>query len=73
MEEYTAEKIINGVCNHVQDGSIVLFHNAAKNTPDALPIIIEKLLAEGYEFVKIKDLIYKENYKIDHTGKQIST
>ena len=36
-----------------------------------LPGIIEKLLADGYEFLPISQLIYKENYTIDHTGKQI--
>jgi len=55
----------------VQPGSIVLFHNGAKNTPDALPQIIEALKAEGYTFVKVADLIYRENYEIDHAGKQI--
>ncbi len=63
--------IVRGVCDNVKSGSIVLFHNAAKNTPKALPIIIEKLIAEGYQFELISNMIYKENYKIDHTGKQI--
>ena len=26
----------------------------------------------GYDFVKVSDLIYKENYTIDHTGRQHS-
>ena len=52
-KDYTVEKIINGVCNNVKSGSIVLFHNAAVNTPKALPIILEKLIGEGYNFVKI--------------------
>ena len=62
--------IIKGVTDNVKNGSIVLFHNAAVNTPEALPIIIDKLIAEGYEFCLIRDLIYKDNYTIDHTGKQ---
>ena len=56
----------------MKSGSIVLFHNAAVNTPEALPIIIEKLIAEGYQFELIENLIYKDNYTIDHAGKQIS-
>lgn len=70
-EEYTTDMIVKGVTENVKSGSIVLFHNAAVNTPEALPIILEKLLAEGYEFCLIRDLIYKDNYEIDHTGKQI--
>jgi len=69
-EEYTTEMIVKGVTENVKEGSIVLFHNAAKNTPTALPIIIEKLIADGYQFELISNMIYKENYTIDHAGKQ---
>ncbi|MPM76166.1 hypothetical protein SDC9_123162 [bioreactor metagenome] len=48
----------------------MLFHNAALHTPEALPMIINKLQAKGYKFVKVSELIYTENYMIDHTGKQ---
>lgn len=72
MEGHTAEKIVKDVCGKVKPGSIVLFHNAAVHTPQALPIILEKLISEGYSFTLIRDLIYKENYKIDHAGKQIA-
>ena len=58
------------VTGKVKNGSIVLFHNDADHTPEALPIILEKLLSEGYEFVKIADLIYYENYEIKHDGMQ---
>ena len=70
MEGHTAERIKNDVLKKVKAGSIILFHNAAVNTPAALPGIIESLIADGYSFSKISDLIYKENYTIDHTGKQ---
>ena len=70
MEGDTAERIKNDVLKKVKAGSIILFHNAAVNTPAALPGIIESLIADGYSFSKISDLIYKENYTIDHTGKQ---
>ena len=58
------------VTSKVRNGSIVLFHNNAKYTPQALPLILDHLLAEGYEFVPISELIYKDNYYIDHTGRQ---
>lgn len=70
-EEYTVDMIVRGVCDNVKSGSIVLFHNAAKNTPEALPIIIEKLIAEGYKFELISNMIYKENYEIIHDGTQV--
>ena len=54
----------------MQNGSIVLFHNDADNTPEALPTILKCLNDEGYEFVFISDLIYKDNYEIDNSGKQ---
>lgn len=66
----SAEKIYNRVVPKVQPGSIVLFHNAAKHTPEALPSILETLLGEGYQFVTVSELILKENYTIDHAGKQ---
>lgn len=71
MEGHTADDIYNDVINKVCPGAIILFHNAAKNTPEALPKIIEKLLADGYTFQKVDEMIYKDNYKIDNTGKQI--
>ena len=66
----TADSICKRVTSKVQNGSIVLFHNDADNTPAALPNILKCLKDEGYEFVFISDLIYKENYEIDNSGKQ---
>ena len=63
-------EITKRVTSKVQPGSIVLFHNAAKNTPEALPSIIEYLLQEGYTFVPLSEIILKGEYTIDHTGKQ---
>ena len=51
-------------------GGIVLFHNAAKNTPEALPRIIESMQSDGYNIIPISQLIYADNYEIDLTGKQ---
>lgn len=58
------------VVSKVTNGSIVLFHNGAENTPAALPGILERLQSQGYEIVPISQLILKENYTIDGTGKQ---
>ncbi len=66
----TVESIVSRVTGKVKPGSIVLFHNDADHTPEALPIILEKLTAEGYSFVKVADLIYYDNYEIIHDGTQ---
>ena len=66
----TTESIYKRVTSKVQPGSIVLFHNDAEHTPEALPNILKTLKDKGYEFVFIDDLIMKENYTIDHSGKQ---
>lgn len=69
-KDLSADEIYNRVVNKVQNGSIVLFHNAALNTPEALGRILETLTKEGYEFVTVESLIYKKDFTIDHTGKQ---
>jgi polysaccharide deacetylase family sporulation protein PdaB len=70
-KEQGADLEFNRVMKKVKPGSIVLFHNAAIYTPENLPRIIESLKAQGYEFVTISELIYKEDYYIDYSGKQI--
>lgn len=65
------EEITQRVLKRVQPGSIILFHNAAKNTPAALPSIIEGLIRQGYEIVPVSQLIYREDFTMDHTGRQI--
>ena len=76
-KDLSAEEITKRVTSKVQPGSIVLFHNAALHTPEALPSIIETLLQDGYTFVPISELIvdgaYGEDYTIDHTGRQCPT
>ncbi len=72
-KDLSADEIYNRVVPKVEPGSIVLFHNAAKHTPEALPKILDALISDGYEIVPISELIMKDNYKIDANGKQCST
>ncbi|MBQ8742043.1 MAG: polysaccharide deacetylase family protein [Clostridia bacterium] len=54
------ESIINTVMSEVDGGEIILMHDyVAKNsnTPDALRVIIPKLLDMGYTFVTVSELI----------------
>lgn len=69
-KDYGADAIIKRVLSRVKNGSIVLFHNNATYTKDALPVILDNLQKEGYKIVPISELIYKDNYYIDHTGMQ---
>ncbi len=69
-KDLSAEEINKRVLSSVKPGSIILFHNAAKHTPKALPTLIEQLLADGYEIVPISQLIYNDNYSIKPDGTQ---
>lgn len=69
-KDLSATEITKRVTSKVQPGSIVLFHNAAKHTPEALPAILEQLLQDGYTFLPISQIILDGEYTIDHTGRQ---
>ena len=64
----SAPEITHRVTSKVQPGSIILFHNAAKHTPEALPGIIEALLKDGYTFPPISKIILQGDYTIQHTA-----
>lgn len=68
----TAEEIQKRVTERVKNGSIILLHNGAKNTAKALPLILNDLKNDGYEFVTVSNLIYKDNFYIDQNGTQIA-
>ena len=70
-KDLSATEITDRVLKKVKPGSIILFHNAAKHTPKALPSIIESLQKDGYKIVPVSQLIYKENFTIDNAGMQI--
>lgn len=65
------ENILNRVTSKVKNGSIILMHNGTKDTATVLPEVIKSLKDKGYEFKPVSEFIYKENYTIDNTGKQV--
>lgn len=67
----SGEQIAQRVIKNAHSGAIVLLHNGGKHTPESLPLIFETLQAQGYTFVPISEIIYKDNYTIDYTGKQM--
>ncbi len=71
-KDLSAQQIYSRVTGNIHPGAIVLFHNAAKNTPEALPMILKTLTDDGYKIVPVSEIIMKDNYTIDHTGKQIT-
>ena len=65
----SAAQIADNCISKLAPGSVILLHNGAKNTPAALPKLIEGIKAEGYEIVRIGDLIPKGKYYTDVQGK----
>jgi peptidoglycan/xylan/chitin deacetylase (PgdA/CDA1 family) len=53
------EAIINNVLSKAHPGDIILMHasDSCKETHLALPVIIDKLRQQGYEFVTVSELI----------------
>lgn len=64
-------RIVYNCTDKLTPGSIILLHNGATNTPNALPKIIEGIKEKGYKIVPISKLIPKGDYKTDVTGKMI--
>lgn len=63
-------QMIERISQKLGNGSIILLHNGTKNTASSLQGIIDYIKSQGYEMVKVSDLIYKENYFIDNQGTQ---
>ena len=64
--------IVNRILENTGPGEIVLMHNNAPQTPEALRRVIPKLLDRGFEIVPLSELIYEQNYDIySHNGLQV--
>ena len=69
-KDLSASDIAMRVINGVKNGSIILMHNNGLHTAEAVPVILETLKNRGYSFVPVGELILRENYVIDGTGRQ---
>lgn len=71
-KDYDAQTIIKKVSEHkhLGNGSIILCHNGAKHTAEALDELIKTLKGKGFELVPISELIIKDNFTIDTEGRQ---
>ena len=73
-KDYGVDSIIKTVTQHkaLGNGSIILCHNGAKYTAQALDSMITTLKEDDYTFVPLSELIYKDNYHMNHEGRQIA-
>ena len=73
VKELTGQSIIDKTALNpeLSNGSIILMHNGAKYTKDALETVISTLQSKGYEFVTLSELVYKDHFHMDASGKQI--
>lgn len=72
-KDYDASTIIKKVTEHkhLGNGTIILCHNGAKHTAEALDTMIKTLKEKGFSFVPISELIMKDGYTINHEGRQV--
>ena len=73
-KDYGADDIVKRVVesDKLNNGAIILMHNGAKYTADALDAVITGLQDKGYELVPISELIYKDKYHMKADGTQVS-
>ena len=72
-KDYGVDSIISTVCSHkhLGCGSIILCHNGAKFTAEALDEMITNLKGQGYEIVPVAELNYRDGYHMTAEGRQI--
>ena len=72
-KDYGVDSVIKTVTEHkhLGNGSILLCHNGAKYTAQALDTLITKLKEKGYTFVPVSELIYRDGYHMNVEGRQI--
>lgn len=72
-KNYGVKEMTERVVEHkaLGNGGIVLMHNGTDYTAKALQGIIDGLKNKGYQFVAVSELIIREEYEIDHAGRQV--
>lgn len=67
----SAAEITENVVSKLDKGTIVLCHNNSEHITEALPLILLAIKNKGMSAVRLDELVYKEGYTIDASGKQI--
>lgn len=72
-KDYGVDSIISTVCDSkdLGPGAIILCHNGATYTAQALDTLITKIEDQGYTLVPISELIIRDGYHMDVNGRQI--
>ena len=68
----SATEILERVKKSVKNGSIILCHNNSDHILEALTLMISYLKEQGYQMVKISELVYESDYIVDNNGLQKS-
>lgn len=73
-QDHDSATIISNVCNNknLGPGAIILCHNGAKHTAEALDEMLTRLKEQGYEIVPLSELILRQDFHMDVTGRQIA-
>lgn len=66
----TGEEMWKRLDNKLTNGSIILSHNGTKHTADSLEMLLGNIKKQGYEIVKVSELVYQNDYQIDANGIQ---
>ncbi len=67
----TPDEMVQRVLSKVGNGSILLFHNDAKNTPQALEKLLPELKKQGYEIKTVSEILLKGQFRINNEGRMI--
>ena len=67
----SAAEITENVVSKLDKGTIVLCHNNSEHITEALRLILLAIKNKGMNAVRLDELVYKEGYTIDASGKQI--
>jgi polysaccharide deacetylase family sporulation protein PdaB len=69
-KNYGTQPMVDQVLKNVQSGSVILFHNNSEYITQALPTILDQLIAKGYEIVPVSEILLEGETIIDHAGCQ---
>ncbi len=69
-KENTSEMQIDNVMKRISSGGIILMHNGTDHTVETLSGLLKRLTDDGYKFLTVSELIYKDGYEIDQNGVQ---
>lgn len=65
------EEMVQRVLSKVGNGSILLFHNDAANTPAALELLLPQLREQGYEIKTVSELLPEGRFQLNNEGRMI--